>query len=108
MARNKDYSGVELTCYLIDNVISQIDNSEDEDLDKRELINLLEQIRKANSSLRDWGNELYEEKEDLENEVSNLKNQIIDLNEELSSKIDEITSLNEEISNYNDQSNVGF
>jgi hypothetical protein len=51
----KDNAPIPMTCPLIDEIIESIDS---EDFNKYEVINMIEQVRKANSRLRTWGNEL--------------------------------------------------
>ena len=52
-------------------------------LDKERVANIMEEIRDDNKSLRDWGNNNYNEKEELENEVDKLKDDVSDLKKEL-------------------------
>jgi len=70
--RYRDYSPTEPIC---------------KDLDKA--ISTLEEIRDNNSSLREWGNTLYREKEELEDKISTLQSQIDALKEELQSFLDQ-------------------
>jgi len=97
----RDNAPVGNTCPEIDSIISLIRNmdnynineeSELKDLnsDIRSCEILLEEIRSANSELREWGNDLHRDKEDLENEnyklqdqVSDLENTILDLQEDI-------------------------
>jgi len=73
---SRDNSPVSETCPSIDKVIS-----------------IMEDIRDANSSLREWGNELYYELDeakstirDLEREIDDLKAEVRALEEELSNE----------------------
>jgi chromosome segregation ATPase len=84
MART-DVTGVYATCPLIDKVIDYIKlyaTFEDE-RDEKEILKLLEEIRHANGTLRDFGTNLYSEKEseinDLEKQISKLEGNISDL-----------------------------
>lgn len=79
MARYRDYSDVPNTCPLIDEVISAINSvdwGEDNYWDAKTVVEIMEKIRKANSELREWGNALYREKDELEDEVKSLKNEL--------------------------------
>jgi predicted nuclease with TOPRIM domain len=58
----------------------------------------LETLRSSNSSLRDWGHEMYDEAEsleserdELENEVSKLKDEIVDLESTISDLEDTVS-----------------
>jgi predicted nucleic acid-binding Zn-ribbon protein len=104
MGRYRDEAPVGNTCPLIDQVIflindlSNYDTSVDDDkidmqYDIKDANNLLEKIRSANSSLRDWGNELYSEKEDLEKQVSDLTDEVTNLKDELKKLESQITEL---------------
>lgn len=103
MARKGDNAPVPQTCPKIDNVISIITDiyRADEPITKGELQNiekLMEEIRSANSTLREWGNEQYEIAEELEKdrnyyqdeyekyqlEASDLRQEIKELERELS------------------------
>lgn len=108
MARNRDNAPIGHTCQKIDQVISFLEkidwNLEDEDekdlsIECKEIVEVMEEIRKANDTLRTWGNEecnlkneYEQEKDDLEKEVKNLKS-------DLSYMIDEIRDLKAEINN---------
>lgn len=85
MGRYTDYAPIENTCPMIDDVIStllSIDwNLEDEnecELNQRfiRLQGVMEDIRCANSTLREWGNEQFKTVMDLEKEVQE-KNETI-------------------------------
>ena len=105
MARTSDNSPVGNTCPIIDSVksfINDIEYSEDHDgrLTKYALDNL-EEIRNANSTLRDFGNaqyalrETYENKcDELSDKISSLENDIQNLEDvikKLENQIDELT-----------------
>lgn len=55
----RDYAPIEDTCKLIDSIISDIEN-----------------VRSDNAALRDWGNRLYEENEELKNQVYDLEKKL--------------------------------
>ena len=95
MARYRDNAPVGYTCPMIDQVISFLEkidwNLEDEEendlsIECKEMVEVMEKIRKANDTLRTWGNEEYnlknkyeEERDDLEKEVKNLKSYLLHL-----------------------------
>jgi chromosome segregation ATPase len=108
MARYRDEAPVGNTCPLIDSVISLIDNLSNYDItdddEKKDMLHdvkvandILEEIRSANSSLRDWGNELYSDKEDLEKENNLLKGEISDLSNEVENYKGEVKELESQI-----------
>lgn len=82
------------TCPMIDNVIrsaSYIKTTENED-DVNNILSVMEDIRSANQTLREWGNEQYHltsetesEKEVAECTVNELKNDITALNDDIES-----------------------
>ena len=80
MARYKDYSPVGHTCPLIDEAIDVLQSSEcayNTDV-VNSAIKALEKVRSANDELRNWGNELYSEVEDLKAEIDKLEAIIAD------------------------------
>lgn len=99
MARLNDTSGIPNTCPKIDEVISFIDNLDfvEEYHTKKEIIDLMEDIRTANDGLRTHGHnlqndldyyeklikELEEKIEDLESDIYSYKNQIEELESNL-------------------------
>lgn len=102
MARRGDNAPVPHTCPKIDDVIGIVTEiyRVDEPITKGELQNIekqMEDIRTANSKLREWGNEEYERAEELEkdrdyyqdlsekyeSEIADLKAEIDSLKEEL-------------------------
>lgn len=105
MARYNDNAPVGHTCPLIDSVISFVENNTDNgvsEIEKKEIIEVLEKIRSANDQLRTWGNELYKEKEEIESdfeyEIKELKGRIDDLEYDLREKDKEIISLEKDLS----------
>lgn len=93
MPRYDDNAPVGYTCPMIDGVLDTIRTlyRSSEEMSKGELDyfeKTIEKIRSHNGTLRDWGNELYKEKEELENEVNELKSTI----EDLESKIEDLQS----------------
>jgi len=93
MARHKDHSPVSHTCPMIDEVISAINSVDWEETywTKKQLIEIMENIRSHNGKLRDWGNEYCNKESDLADEIYELNKTIERLN-------DEVASLNQEIS----------
>ena len=104
MARYSDQAPVGHTCPLIDKVISFLDSIDCEEVNQNEIkttINVLEEIRSANDSLRTWGNELYKEKDEMESdfeyEIKDLKRKIDDLEYDLRKKDEAIYSLEKDL-----------
>lgn len=102
----KDYSPIRHTCPMIDEVINIIMYPEwdlsDPDEEKlrdefKEAIDIMEQIRTANSTLREWGNETYIEKLDLEKEIDWLEKRVAELEYEVRNYQDEIKSLENQL-----------
>lgn len=86
----RDNAPVPYTCPVIDEIISAIDSVEWEETSwhKEYLLEKMEYIRSANSSLREWGNERQDAYDKLENKIDELMYEI----ESLSEKINELTS----------------
>jgi chromosome segregation ATPase len=102
MGRNTDNSPVGHTCPMIDGVLDSLNSlyTSLETMSKGELdyyIKTLEKIRSHNGSLRDWGNELYKEKEELENEVEKLREEINNLERCLDNYKEEVKELENKI-----------
>ena len=114
MARNRDNAPVGHTCPKIDQVISFLekidwdlsdDDEKDLSIECKEMVEVMEEIRKANDALRTWGNEEYnskneyeEEKDELEKEVKNLKSDLSDMIDEIKDLKAEIDTLEEKLS----------
>lgn len=93
--RNRDQSGVPETCPWIDEVLTMLDeirmaSAEIEQDDFDRISELLEKVRSANLSLRQWGNENYEMAEERlydlnkqESAISELKDDVYYLKKEL-------------------------
>ena len=99
MGRFNDNAPVGNTCPIIDDVVSYIEHfreefsNEDNDIDFHFALGVMEDIRSANLELRNWGNDLYQELEELKKERDNLIDELNDSEEELeraNSKIDEL------------------
>ena len=107
MARYSDNAPIGHTCPKIDTVISFLDGIDCEEIhpnDIKTIINVMEEIRSANSTLRDWGNDLCRQVDELQGEVddeirrndklqdeiSDLKSEIKDLQLELSDAVSQI------------------
>lgn len=61
----KDNSPVGYTCKSIDEAIDIIEHVDLNEYDKYLVLDLLEDLRKDNLQLREWGNSLFEENEKL-------------------------------------------
>lgn len=86
MFRRTDNSGIPNTCPKIDEVISCIKTVTFDDTgwyDETGIIGTLEDIRSANSSLREWGNEMFSEREEFEEKAEELERENDDLKEQL-------------------------
>lgn len=97
-----DHSGVKYTCPLIDEVISAVKSIPAEVYEytywtEKRLIEILEEIRTANSTLRDYGNCLFDDKENLESDVDYFKNKKEYLEELVSDMKKEITELEKQL-----------
>lgn len=102
MGRNSDNAPVSHTCPMIDGVLDAIHTlyRSSEEMSKGELDYLektLEKIRSHNGTLRDWGNELYKEKEELENEVDELKEKVNRLEYQIDYYKKEVEDLSKQI-----------
>ena len=108
MSRYRDNSGIDHTCPKIDEVISAIDSvnwDEDNYWDAKTVTEIMEKIRKANSDLRDWGNqmcrerdELQDQLDDLEKENKNLKSDVDYYEKQVKELENKIYSLEDELS----------
>lgn len=99
----KDNSYVPQTCPMIDRVIRIVcdtGNSEDplSGSEIKEVETLMEKIRSANSDLRDWGNEKYDEAYQFEKDNDQLKDQVSELEEEVKRLKKEVSELEEQLS----------
>ena len=91
----RDNAPVPHTCPMIDEIISAIDSVEWEDTywTKRDLIETMEKIRKANDSLRNAGNDKHIECEQLEDQINDLEKDIKYKDREIEGLVDEIKDL---------------
>ena len=100
----RDNAPVPHTCPMINKIISAIDsvNGEETYWTKKDLIETMEKIRKANDSLRSWGNDLHDDLEKLENQSQSdyidLENKNEDLTAEIESLKSEVSKLEDELS----------
>lgn len=87
------------TCPMIDEVIRAINSVEWKDSywSKNELFELTEDIRSANSTLRSWGNEQYDECENLKDKIYDLENDLKCKNKEIENLINRIKELENKI-----------
>ena len=78
MGRARDNAPVGYTCVMINEIISAIESVQWEETywKKKELIELIENVRQSNITLRDWGNDIYNECEELQDEIDDLKREI--------------------------------
>lgn len=84
-----DYAPVKNTCPMIDEVISVFDEVDFSDTDyktQEEAIYVMEKIREANSSLREWGNEMHNEAREYKRECEDLRREITALKEKQHAK----------------------
>jgi cell division protein FtsB len=100
----RDNAPVPHTCPMIDEIISAIDSVDWEETywTKKDLIETMEKIRKANDSLRSWGNDLHDDLEKLEKQSQSdyidLENKNEDLTAEIESLKSEVSKLEDELS----------
>ncbi len=107
MARNRDNAPIGNTCPKIDQVIrflekidwSLDDKEKDLSIECKEIVEIMEEIRNANDTLRTWGNEEYNSKNEYEEEKDDLEKEVKNLKSDLSDMIDEIKDLKVEIDN---------
>lgn len=100
----RDNAPVPHTCPMINEIISAIDSVDWEETywTKKDLIETMEKIRKANDSLRSWGNELHDDLEKMEKQSQSdyidLENKNEDLTAEIESLKSEVSKLEDELS----------
>lgn len=95
--RRGDNSPVDYTCPLIDEVISFIEDLDGECVSGysvRSMVNVLEKIRKANTELREWGNDMYQE---LEDSKSDYEDQLAKLENDLEIVMDELKDVRDDL-----------
>ena len=85
------------TCPLIDSVIEDVLLYENEFYEARKIINTMEKIRNANSTLRQLGREWYEYYLEAESEVEKLNERIEELENDNSRMCDTIEDLEDDI-----------
>jgi predicted RNA-binding protein with EMAP domain len=101
----RDNAPVGHTCPMIDGVLDSLNAIylSSEEISKSELQDFqvkMEKIRSHNGALRDWGNDLFEEKKQLENEVESLSLIIDKLKSEIENYKYSVRELEAEISLY--------
>lgn len=107
--RNRDNAPIGHTCPMIDAVVAFIENidwanNEEEKALKdhaNKMLQELENIRKANTTLRDWGNEQCNLAADYESEVYDLKKENATQASEIQDLKSEIKSLEKEVEQIN-------
>jgi uncharacterized protein YoxC len=96
----RDNAPVPHTCPMIDEIISAIDSVDWEETycTKKDLIETMEKIRKANDSLRSWGNDKHIECEQLEKDIKYKDREIEGLVDEVKDLKHEVSKLEDELS----------
>lgn len=99
MGRNRDNAPVKNSCPFINEIISAIQSADWSEAywTKGELEGKMEEIRRMNEQLRDWGNEQYQRAEDNEREMEIQSSKIEELNEDISNLQDELNTLKSEL-----------
>lgn len=113
MSRKGDNAPIGHTCPKIDSVISQIHSlyMSSEDMSRSEYDHfekLMEEIRTANSTLREWGNEQYQIAEEFEKNLDYEKNKVSDLEDEVASLKKEVNQLEIDLENAQDEKNLAI
>jgi predicted nuclease with TOPRIM domain len=105
MSRYRDNSGISNTCPKIDEVISAINSvnwGEDSYWDANRVIEIMEEIRKANSDLRDWGNQMCRERDELQDEFDYLKRENDKLQDDVNDYEKQVIELEHKIDSLED------
>lgn len=102
MARRGDNAPIGHTCPKIDSIISTIHSlyMSSEEMSKSqytEFEKLMEEIRSANSTLREWGNEQYERADEMEKDYDYAQNKVSDLEQEIESLKSEVKQLEKDL-----------
>src|SRR5437868_1225795 len=100
--KNRDNAPIGHTCSLIDSILSRLHDlySSGESMNGGEYASIekdIEKVRGANSTLRDWGNEMNNKADDYESELDDLRNQLPRLEEEINDLRTELKELNKQI-----------
>src|SRR5688572_5049408 len=103
MARSRDNAPIGHTCPKIDDVISMVHDfyksgGEMSVYDYNSFEKKMEQIRDANSTLREWGNEQNQLAEEYEKDLDDAKDEIADLRDEIKALKSEIRVLEDDLS----------
>ena len=111
MGRHDDNAPIGNTCPKIDTVIRflekidwDLDNEDEKYLDDecKEIVEVMEEIRRANQTLREWGNATCVERDEREEERDYLEKQVKNLtadNESYEKEIEELKFEIEELDN---------
>jgi polyhydroxyalkanoate synthesis regulator phasin len=107
MSRYSDNAPIGHTCPKIDSVISQIHAlyMSSEEMTKQEYAEfekLMEEIRSANSTLREWGNEENKKAEEFEKDLDYEKSRVANLESEVEDLKKEVESLEKELLEHQD------
>jgi chromosome segregation ATPase len=102
MARRGDNAPIGHTCPKIDSVISSIHSLylSSEEMSKKEYEDfekLMEEIRSANSTLREWGNEQCDRAEEFEKDLDNSQREVDYLKNEVEELKSEVTQLEKDL-----------
>jgi len=90
----RDNAPIGNTCPIINDVVRYIEGfkfDEDFEYEKSQCLSVVEDIRSANQTLRDWGNEMHDEKEELQGQVDSLESEVVDLKDKIEALESELT-----------------
>jgi peptidoglycan hydrolase CwlO-like protein len=99
----RDNAPIKNTCPIIDDVVRYVDGfykdfaTEYNESDFKDVYSILEHIRNANSTLRDWGNEEYERANELEKQVDELDKENTNLKSDIKYLEDRVKELEEDL-----------
>lgn len=101
MAR-RDNAPIGDTCPMINEVIdacNDVDWTVSNRYTLKSVTEIMEKIRTANATLREWGNELCEQTSDLESEIDDLKSDLKEKESEIEYLNDQIKELQKQLDN---------